>query len=145
MTIEELRAIWEKKSTTPQSRRKSELSEHNLQVNCVNWFYLTHRGEKYAGALMSIPNGGYRSAKTARAMKAEGQQPGVPDLFLAIPMDGYHGLWIEMKNGKAGRLSDHQKVMIEHLRARGYKVVVCRSQAEFEYEIDTYLHTKTAG
>lgn len=88
---------------------------------------------------MAIPNGGYRTATTARKMRAEGVQAGVPDLFLALPRKGQHGLWIEMKNGKAGRVSELQNEMIARLQAEGYACVVCRTQEEFIKTIMNYM------
>ena len=65
--------------------------------------------------------------------------PGVPDLFLAIARKGKHGLWIEMKNGSAGKLSDEQKEMIARLEEQGYACVVCRNMDEFMKAIKEYL------
>ncbi len=44
-----------------------------------------------------------------------------------------------MKNGKAGRLSEHQKEVIPRLQSYGNKVVVCRTFEEFQREITNYL------
>ena len=76
---------------------------------------------------------------TAAKLKAEGVVAGVPDLFLAIPHGEYHGLWIEMKNGKAGRLSPSQKDMHARLRANKYKVEVCHSWLDFSRIITDYI------
>lgn len=132
MTIDEYNRLLQK-----QKRGKSTASEHDLQVACVNWFRLSYR--EYADLLIAIPNGGYRAKSTARYMKAEGQKAGVPDLFLAVPRGEYHGLWIEMKNGKAGRVSDNQTEMMTLLNAQGYLCKICRSFDDFESVIDEYL------
>lgn len=132
MTIEELHKEWERRN-----KGKVANSEHDLQVSCVNWFRIVYR--QYSHLLMTIPNGGYRTKTTARIMRAEGQLSGVPDMFLAIARCGYHGLWIEMKNGKAGRLSDNQKDMIVRLEKEGYACRICRTREEFESTINSYL------
>lgn len=84
-------------------------------------------------------------------MKAEGQKAGVPDLFLAYPCKGYHGLFIEMKKsrvGKRGRLidkgktSEYQDAMIANLRKVGYRVEVCYSFDQFKEIIKQYLFIK---
>lgn len=130
MTVEELHKLWEKKN-----KGKADVSEHTLQTKCVRWFRL-----KYPQYLIySIPNGGYRTKTTARLMRAEGQVSGILDLHIPIAKHGYHSMYIEMKNGKQGRLSDNQKEMIERLRSYGNKVVVCHNIDEFMKEVDEYL------
>lgn len=132
MTVEEFHKVLARRN-----RGKAESSEHALQVHCVNAFRMLY--PEYARLLMAIPNGGYRTRTTAALMKAEGQQAGVPDLLLAISRRGYHGLWIEMKNGKAGRVSDNQKEMIALLREHGYACAVCRTQEEFLRYVKAYV------
>lgn len=131
MTLDELKTIWEKKNGG-----KAASTEHALQVACVRWFRLTHTG----AIIMAIPNGGYRTRTTAGLMKAEGQLAGVPDLFIPEPRGKYHGLWIEMKNGKAGRLEESQKQMHHLLRDRGYRVEVIRDEIAFKDTVNKYLY-----
>lgn len=130
MTIAEMQILVQKRNGG-----KVAESEHALQVECVRWFRYTYPNE----IIMAIPNGGYRTRTTAAMMKAEGQLAGVPDLFIAAPRGTYAGLWVEMKNGKAGRLSDSQKSMHERLQDKGYKVEVCRSGVEFRQIVQKYL------
>lgn len=111
--------------------------EHDLQVTCVQLFRWKHR--ELAGLLFAIPNGGQRNAVVAAKLKAEGVTAGVPDLLLAVMRGGYGGLFVEMKNGKAGRVSDAQVAKIEELRAAGYKVEICRNSRDFEEVVEKYL------
>lgn len=91
--------------------------------------------------LYHIPNGGKRGKAEAGRFKAMGVKRGVPDLFLAEPRDGYHGLYIEMKRVKGGELSREQKDWIEALRESGYRVEVCKGwQAASEVLIDYLRH-----
>lgn len=135
MTDDELLELWNSKNEKTY-RRKSAEPEHHLQVNCVRWF----RYQYPHLLLFSIPNGGWRRKSTAGKLKAEGATPGVPDLLLAHPSNGYHGLWIEMKNGKKGVLSDSQKKIIKQLEAEGYKVVIARTFEEFQTHARAYLN-----
>lgn len=132
MTINELHKLCEKRN-----KGKVANTEHELQVKCVNWYRFTYPIK--ASLLFAIPNGGWRNITTAQKLKAEGVIAGVPDLFLAIPHGGFHGLWLEMKNGKAGRLSELQKLMITRLQNENYAVKVCHSFLDFQHEIKEYL------
>ena len=132
MTLEELHKIWDKKN-----KGKEAPTEHDLQVACVRWF--RYQYPEYATLLMAIPNGGWRNEVVAAKLKAEGVVPGVPDLFLAIPRCGKAGLWIEMKNGKAGRLSDLQREMIAALEKVGYACIVCHTFDQFFKVVTDYL------
>lgn len=132
MTIDELHKLWEKRN-----HGKAANSEHDLQVSCVNWFRFMY--PEYAHLLFAIPNGGYRSKTTARYMKAEGQLAGVPDIFLAVSKHKQHGLWIEMKNGKAGRVSDKQTDMMARLMQQGYECRIARSMEDFQNIINEYI------
>lgn len=113
-----------------------KMNEHQEQVAVINWFRLQHR--QYASYLFAIPNGGVRNIGTAVKLKKEGVLAGVPDLFLMIPMNGYHGLWIEMKV-KGGRVSDSQKEFIGAATLMGYPAVVCYGFDEAKNAINNYL------
>jgi hypothetical protein len=115
------------------------MTEHQEQVAVINWFRLQHR--QYANFLFSIPNGGVRHIGTAVKLKKEGSMAGVPDLFLMIPMNGHHGLWIEMKI-KGGRVSDSQKEFMESATLMGYPAVVCYGFDEAKDAINKYLQNK---
>lgn len=138
MTIDELHRLWDSKNKPrAENKGKASSSEHDLQTACVNWFRMQYR--EYAHLLIAIPNGGQRDVRVARKLKAEGVVAGVPDLFLAVARGQSHGLWIEMKNGKVGRVSEHQYYMLDALARQGYKGVVCRTFDEFMKEINEYL------
>lgn len=132
MTIEELHKLWDKKN-----KGKSAPTEHDLQVRCLRWLRNNHKRV----LCYAIPNGAYTTKTTARKLVAEGVCHGIPDLHIPIARGGYHSLYIEMKNGKAGRLSEHQKEMIKKLELLGNKVVVCRSLEDFVNEVETYLNS----
>lgn len=78
----------------------------------------------------AIPNGGSRGdnerARMIRgaSLKAEGVKPAVSDIFLPVPLWGWHGFYIEMKRPGEKARPDQQK-FIEDMRARGYAAMVC--------------------
>lgn len=111
-------------------------AEHHLQTQCVAWFRYQHA--LVASLLLAIPNGGKRSKATAGKLKAEGVLVGVADLFLALPRQGAHGLWIEMKTS-TGRQSPEQRAFQQRVTAEGYAYVVSRSLEDFQTTLNAYL------
>lgn len=89
--------------------------------------------------LYHCPNGGSRNAIEARNLRLQGVKPGIPDIFLPCARGPFHGLYIEMKRRKGGRVSVDQQRMILALRAQGYKVEVCRGWDEAKNTICEYL------
>ena len=86
-----------------------------------------------------IPNGGRRDAITGARLKAEGVVAGVPDIFLAVPRQGFHGLYVELKRQKGGSLESSQEHIIARLRQAGYRVEVCMGWWEAREAIENYL------
>jgi hypothetical protein len=128
--------------TTAQLTGK--ISEHDLQVSCVRWF--RHHYRQQAHLLFSIPNGArlYGTAKQRgiqwKKLEAEGAQPGVADLFLAVPSGDLCGLWIEMKTPR-GKQSDTQRRFEMGVIAAGYGYAMPRTHEEFTVVVGAYLET----
>lgn len=74
--------------------------------------------------IFAVANGGSRHKLEAINLKRQGVLAGVPDIFVDVPTDKYHGLRIEMKVGK-NKPTEKQKEMIERYNQMGYKAVVC--------------------
>ena len=120
------------------SRRNEE---HRSQAALFKW-------AKYASArhpglklMFAIPNSGARDAVTGAMLKAEGVKPGVPDIFLPLPVGDFHGLFIELKTAK-GRPSPEQREWLMRLRHRGYAAVLCRGLDEAIETISRYVGGK---
>ena len=99
--------------------------------------------------LFAIPNGGRRDAITGARLKQEGVQPGIPDIFLAVPDQYRSGLFIEMKRPKspgvsAGRASKAQREVMASLMARGYCCRVAYGFTEARQVIERYLGEEEA-
>lgn len=81
---------------------------------------------------------GVEGSDTAR-MKAAGVKAGVPDMFLPVARGGSHGLYIELKRIKGGRVSAEQLAWMEELTREGYTCAVCHGWEEARKVIQTYL------
>ncbi len=93
-------------------------------------------------SMFAIPNGGSRHPAEARNLKRQGVKPGVPDICLPVPKGGYHGMYIEMKRLKGGRLSDDQSAWIAMLKRNGYRAVVCKGWKSARDAILDYLEER---
>ena len=89
--------------------------------------------------MFHVPNGGGRSKAEAGKFKMEGVKAGVPDIFLPVPRGKYHGLFIEMKRLRGGKVSKEQSEWIESLHRQGYAAEVCRGWQEAAELICGYL------
>lgn len=88
----------------------------------------------------ATPMGGYRPKGAGGQMKGEGAKPGYPDLLMDMPMNGYHGLRIEMKKFcKSAKASAVQVKWLSTLNRYGYRAVLCRGHQAAIYEIAAYL------
>ena len=108
--------------------------EHQIQKAFFQWWEAKH-GNPLCWA---TPNGGYRNIVTATKLKAEGVRAGVPDVFLAIPVGDYHGLFMEFKRAK-GKLQPNQELYLALLSQVGYKTAVVRSVEEAIDTVEAYL------
>lgn len=93
--------------------------------------------------MFAIPNGGSRNPIEARHLKEQGVKPGIPDVFLPVARGGYHGLYIEMKRRKGGRVSVEQKKMILALRDQGFRAEVCEGWEQAKNVIEVYMSETT--
>lgn len=111
--------------------------EHDEQVAFVN-ILRTHKIKHFA-----VPNGANKSKAAQRRFKAEGLEPGVPDLMIPYPRLQFAGLFIEMKRKSGGTIGPHQIEWIEFLRSNGYCVFVCRGWEEAWEVTKAYLSAET--
>ena len=118
----------------------SKTSEDKIQIVFMNWCRWIAKFRDGRLMLMHhIPNGGKRSKREGHTFKLMGVVPGIPDLFLPVPIGEFHGLYIEFKT-MTGRLSLAQKEVIPMLDARGYKVEVCRTVEQAITAVERYLN-----
>jgi hypothetical protein len=111
---------------------RKESTEQIILVNRVRQLYPDV-------LIFAIPNGGQRSITEAVRLKAEGVLAGVPDLFLARAGENSHGLFIEMKRVKGGKVSAKQQSVMETLKHEGYAVLVAYGCDEAWPYVEQYL------
>jgi hypothetical protein len=95
-------------------------TERVEQRNLVRWACYTGVRKH----LFAIPNGGLRDKRVAANLKLEGVEPGASDLMLAIPSNGKHGLFLEMKRKQGSKLTELQKIFMDKRIASGYEAKV---------------------
>lgn len=86
------------------------------------------------------PNGGSRNTLEAHNLRMQGVKAGVPDIFLPVARGECHGLFIELKRVRNGKLSDAQRKWLGDLAKQGYKAVMCRGWGEASRTIVEYLN-----
>ena len=79
----------------------------------------------------------------AARMKREGVLAGVSDVFLPVAKGEFHGLYIELKATKGGKLSDAQRWFIAETTKQGYYSTVCVGWVEASETIKRYLEEVT--
>lgn len=99
-----------------------------LELRYPEVFLVTHHS----------PNEGKRTVFFGKKLKRMGMKAGWPDIFIAYPVAPYHGLFIELKDGK-NRLTSSQSEMMRVLRLRGYNCCVCYGAQEAMDIVKIYL------
>ena len=111
-------------------------NEHLAQSLLIRWFRIQY--PLMAKCLFAIPNGGVRHIGTAIKLKSEGVTAGVSDLFLMIPANGQHGLFLEMKQ-KSGKLQQNQTDFLNLAESMGYGAEVAYGFEDGVEKIKKYL------
>ena len=120
------------------------MSEHLIQKTYFEW--LKKKNPKVYSLAFAIPNGGQRHVVVASKLKAEGVKAGVPDIFIAVPRKGFHGLFMEAKTEK-GKPTKSQLEWMDRLAGQGYMVALCKgldalidtTESYFEEKVFHYL------
>lgn len=118
--------------------------EDKEQIALFQWRDLFERRYPELRLMHHIPNGGRRDKREAAKLKRMGVKAGVPDIFLPIPRDGRHGLYIELKAGK-NTASPEQREFIADVRVFGYEAEVCYGWEEAAATILRYLTGKAVS
>jgi hypothetical protein len=87
----------------------------------------------------AIPNGGSRHIAEAVKLKRCGVQRGIPDLCIPIPSGSYHGLFLELKRERGGKVSFEQVEWLRFLREQGYYAEIAYGFEEAKKIVTEYL------
>ena len=112
-------------------------TEHDEQVKVIQW--CDAHPDPRVSRIYSHLNGLRAPIGAAIKAKYSGGRKGIPDLFLPVPCGQYHGLYIEMKRLKGGKLTPEQKDWIKFLNDSGYKAIVCKGHEAAIEMIKEYL------
>ena len=121
---------------TERPRKKPRHIEEDIQSSCVQWFRLTY--PRYV--IFACPNGGSRNRLEAINMKRSGVLAGVSDLIIIAERAI---LFVEMKT-KTGRQEESQKVFQSNVERLGFEYKICRSLADFQLSVESWLKNKFA-
>jgi hypothetical protein len=118
-------------------------TEHEEQAALFQYFSMKAAQYPELAYAFAIPNGGLRNVIVAKKLKASGVRAGVPDLFIPAPKKiagkVWHGLFVEMKRQKDGRVSPIQKEFMAGLHKMGYGCIVCAGWQSAWLKIAAYL------
>ena len=114
-------------------------TEEQEQAVIFQWAEIMVNRHPELRLLYHCPNGGWRSKPEAVRFKRIGVKAGVPDLCLPVARKGYHGLHIELKRQKGGKLREDQKQWLDDLFAQGYLAVRCDGADEAIGMLERYL------
>ena len=115
------------------------------QIVFMAWAQLHLQSHPELALLHSYPIEGFRYPATANRLRRLGARAGVPDVFLPVARHGYHGLFIELKRTRGGRVTPLQRWWHEQLTAQGYRVVVAHGAGEAIQALESYLGIGTAN
>jgi|SRR5579863_5831507 len=123
--------------------------EQIAHINIVNWFHfnfpdLADDFHHFANERFIDVKKNPRLWQMAKTLSRMGVKKGIADFFLALPLDGKAGLWIELKVGK-GKLSPDQIDFLARKSLRGYQAMAVWGEDAAKAVILTYLNKECAN
>lgn len=139
---------WEREGSQMQKNKAPSFpipTEAEEQIALFEWARLQTGRFPELALLYHVPNGGSRNKIEAARLRAQGVKSGVPDLCLPVARGASHGLYIELKRQRGGRISEEQVRWINGLLKQGYAAAICKGWQEAASVITDYLRQKTEG
>lgn len=117
--------------TRPFERVEQAIGLIWLEINDPGAFSMT----------TATPLGGYRPRGAGGQVRGEGAKIGYPDLLMDKPMNGFHGIRIEMKKfSSTANPTEDQHKWLTNLAAQGYLAVLCRGHQALITVMAEYLN-----
>ena len=110
--------------------------EQIIHINLMNW--ISYNYPEIYEDTYHFANERRCSIQQGLLLKKMGVKSGVSDLFIAVPRNGYAGLWIELKS-ETGKLAKNQSDFISRMLKRGYHAVCVWSLDSAKYEFKQYI------
>lgn len=114
-------------------------TETALQMAVVRWARANAEKWPALAYMYHCANEGKTDPREAGKRKSMGVLAGVADLTLPARCGDFGGLYLELKNGKAGRLSPEQRDFLQWAASQGYKTAVAYSFDEAVEILTDYL------
>lgn len=111
-------------------------TEAQEQIKFAVW--LAKQGIRFSASA----NGGSRNYLEAVKLKRMGVSSGFPDIEIPLPIEPYHGLYIELKRVNGGKVSEVQLDWLNYLRSQGYYAEVAKGFEEAKAIVLHYLSLK---
>jgi hypothetical protein len=117
-------------------------AEHWEQCFVLHFFKINY--PDIYDMMFAVPNAGKRGRTEGPKMISQGLRSGIPDIFVDIATDPYHGLRIELKKtlGSTSDVSDNQWIWIEKYEKRGYMAGVAIGYRECICLVLSYFKIK---
>lgn len=130
-------------------RPSEEPTEHDHQVIVVKWWSIACATYNLPRpALFSIPNANMLLPKAAHPerlmayMTSEGFRKGASDMFLAVPVHPFGGMFIELKRNQRSIATDEQINFTAEMNRLGYKAIIAKGSEQAVDEIKRYLSAR---
>ncbi|WP_372943948.1 hypothetical protein [Shewanella sp.] len=123
------------KPATGQPKRLESLEQQDLNSHCALLWPVEYQ------SMFHVVNEGKSSGNYNSILNRRGRKKGVPDWHVAVPSNGYHGLYVELKQANAGSASKEQKEFLLRQQDLGYKCVIAHGFRAALEAIKDYLTT----
>lgn len=117
--------------------KSGAVSEEYIQKSLIDYVRTVPKHKNHAHLILHIANEGKRTSSYGKLLKTLGMRPGVADIFIAMPRNGYHGAWIELKSAK-GKLSASQMLFLNDMFEQGYFTATAYSIDDAMKIVDEY-------